>query len=110
MSDNVRHSKRNAGQRRIAVNTKVTETLRVLLATAAESNNRTLSAEIEARLAESFWPVAQPDIAAVVREAVQQEMRAEFDGRRADPALVRQLDELCGPAAYQRINGNKANA
>ena len=57
------------GSPREPVTTKITGDLRLLLNTAAEANSRTVGAEIEHRLRESF--AAQSDLRAIIREEIR---------------------------------------
>lgn len=61
---------------RKGVNTRITDELRAMLEAAATESGRSVGAEIERRLADSFKP--QPDLYATVRAAIQDERAAEY--------------------------------
>jgi hypothetical protein len=97
-----------AAQRRVNLNMRCTPDLRSMVEAAAAMSGRSLTDEVLWRVERSFYT---DDFNTVIRETVREEMRAEFEGRRAMEAQrvalianeARQLNAKQGGVSMQQM-------
>lgn len=103
-------------KRLVSLTLRMPPELHVALAARVEATGRSLNGEVVRMLENGL---RETDLIRSVRETIRAEMRAEFEGRHgaldgpiawgALPSHEDVLNDLCGPAAYHRINGSKAD-